>query len=146
LSIDTYNREIALNGEIGGYRSKLDTVIDWIELQPGDNEISFEDLNKINAARVSYDHPNTTATITTETEHGYTANTSVKIVGLQSNDANVFANATVTVVAVPTTKTFTFVPASNSGSNVSDTSVSTGHVYEVTKASVNIYYRSGWIG
>ena len=147
LSIDTYTKEIAINGEIGGYRAKLDTVVDWIELQPGDNEISFDDLNKLTVIRVAYDHPNTTATITTENEHGYTVNSSVKIVGLQSNDANVFANnSTVVVSGVPNTSSFTFTPANNSGVNVSSVAVTTGYVYEVSKAYVNVYYRSGWIG
>lgn len=39
LSIDTYDRSIALNGVANGYRNKVDTLIDWITLAPGPNEI-----------------------------------------------------------------------------------------------------------
>lgn len=39
LSIDTYDRAIAFNGVSSGYRNKVDTLIDWITLAPGPNEI-----------------------------------------------------------------------------------------------------------
>lgn len=39
LSIDTYDRSIAFNGAINGHRNKVDTLIDWITLAPGANEI-----------------------------------------------------------------------------------------------------------
>lgn len=39
LSIDTYDRAIAFNGVASGYRNKVDTLIDWITLAPGPNEI-----------------------------------------------------------------------------------------------------------
>ena len=39
LSIDTYDRSIAFNGVANGYRNKVDTLIDWITLAPGPNEI-----------------------------------------------------------------------------------------------------------
>jgi hypothetical protein len=150
LSIDTYTRDIAINGEIGGYRSKLDTVVDWIELQPGDNEIAFEDLNKISVTQVAFTTSGNVATITLESNHNFVAGSQVKLIGLNtvSGGSNVFANAsTATIATIPDTKTFTFTPTNYSGaSNISPTTVSTGYIYEVSKAYVNVYYRSGWIG
>ena len=43
LEIDTYSREVALNGESIGARVKVDTLTDWVTLQPGENEIRFTD-------------------------------------------------------------------------------------------------------
>jgi hypothetical protein len=150
LSIDTYNRDVALNGEIGGYRSKLDTVVDWIQLQPGDNEITFEDLNKNFVAYVQYTHSTTTATITTTADHNFVVGSQVKLIGLNTiaGGSNVFSNAsTATIVAVPDTKSFTFTPTNVSGaSDITSTIVTSGYIYEISPAFVNIYYRSGWIG
>jgi hypothetical protein len=39
LEIDTYNRQVTYNG--GNGREKLEILLDWILLQPGDNEIQF---------------------------------------------------------------------------------------------------------
>jgi hypothetical protein len=152
LSIDTYTRDVALNGELGGYRSKLDTVVDWIELQPGDNEIVFEDFNKIYVSQVTYAYtnvPNTTATITTETDHNLVVGSQVKVVSLNTvaGGSAVFANnSTATVLTVPDTKTFTYTPTSLGSGSINTTSVSTGYIYEISPATLNIYYRSGWIG
>lgn len=150
LSIDTYTRDVALNGEVGGYRSKLDTVVDWIELQPGDNEIVFEDLNKNYVAYVAFTTSGNVATITTISDHSFVVGSQVKLIGLNtvSGGSNVFSNAsTATVASVPDTKSFTFVPTNYSGaSNISSTAVTSGYIYEVSPAYLNIYYRSGWIG
>jgi hypothetical protein len=150
LSIDSYTREIALNGELGGYRSKLDTVVDWIELQPGDNEIIFEDLNKRSVANVQYTHSTTTATIVTKSDHSFVVGSMVKLIGLNTiaGGSNVFANASIAeVLTVPDTKSFTFTPDNvNGASNISTTAVTSGYIYEISPAYVNIYYRSGWIG
>ena len=43
LEIDTYDREVALNGSIEGTRSKIDTLVDWIQLNPGLNTITVID-------------------------------------------------------------------------------------------------------
>jgi hypothetical protein len=150
LSIDTYTRDIALNGEVGGYRSKLDTIVDWIELQPGDNEITFEDLNKNFVTYAQYTHTTTTATLTTSSDHNFVVGSQVKLIGLNTvaGGSNVFANAsTATVVTVPDTKSFTFTPTNTNGAaNINSTLVTSGYIYEVSPAYVNIYYRSGWIG
>ena len=41
LEIDTYRQEVYLNGVAEGYRFFLDTLADWIYLEPGINSISF---------------------------------------------------------------------------------------------------------
>jgi hypothetical protein len=145
LNIDTLNREIALNGEIGGYRSRLDTIVDWIYLQPGDNEINFTDKSKKFVASVSYNTSSNTATIVTKTNHYLQPNANVTLSGLNTINSNVFANATVTV-SITNTQAFTFQPALSFGSNITSTEVTTGHIYEVSPSYLNIYYRSGWIG
>ena len=155
LNIDTLNREIALNGEIGGYRSRLDTIVDWIYLQPGDNEINFTDKNRKFVASVSYDktvvvgppaYANGTATIVTKTNHYLQVGSQVTLSGLDFINGNVFANTTVTIVEVPTSQSFTYTPANAFGSNIASTTVTTGYIYEVSPSYLNIYYRSGWIG
>jgi len=49
LEIDTYDREVALDGEISGTRSIIDTLVDWIQLSPGQNTIRFEDEGNANS-------------------------------------------------------------------------------------------------
>ena len=146
LNIDTLNREIALNGEIGGYRSRLDTIVDWIELQPGDNEINFTDKNRKFVASVSYNTATNRGTIVTKTNHYLQANATITLSGLNTVNSNVFANSTVTIKAVTNTQAFTFQPILSFGSNIASTTVTTGHIYEVSPSYLNIYYRSGWIG
>lgn len=41
LKIDTYERSAAVNNTYEGGRAKLDTLVDWIYLEPGANRISF---------------------------------------------------------------------------------------------------------
>lgn len=43
LEIDTYNRQVYLNGQYSGARSKLDTYNEWVSLAPGNNSITFSD-------------------------------------------------------------------------------------------------------
>lgn len=43
LEIDTYNRQVYLNGEYAGARAKLDVYNEWIVLSPGANTIAFRD-------------------------------------------------------------------------------------------------------
>jgi hypothetical protein len=150
LSIDTYTRDVALNGELGGYRSKLDTIVDWIQLQPGDNEITFEDLNKNYISTASFTTSGNVATLVTTFDHNFVVGSSVKLIGLNTiaGGSNVFANASIANVAsVPDTKSFTFTPTNYSGaSTFTNTAVTAGYIYEISPAYVNIYYRSGWIG
>jgi hypothetical protein len=48
LEIDTYAKEVAFNGGTDATRSMVDTLVDWIVLDPGDNEITFEDTGQVN--------------------------------------------------------------------------------------------------
>ena len=48
LEIDTYNQEVAFNGSTDSTRSMIDTLVDWIVLAPGENEITFEDAGAAN--------------------------------------------------------------------------------------------------
>jgi hypothetical protein len=43
LEIDTKNREVAFNGEVIGARGRLEVLVDYIQLAPGDNIIEFID-------------------------------------------------------------------------------------------------------
>jgi hypothetical protein len=49
LEIDTYNKEVALNGSIEGTRSMVDTLVDWTLLSPGANELNFVDDGEANS-------------------------------------------------------------------------------------------------
>lgn len=49
LEIDTYEHEVALNGDATGKRSMIDTLVDWIKLAPGENEIAFVDEGNANS-------------------------------------------------------------------------------------------------
>jgi hypothetical protein len=52
LEIDTYDREVALDGDINGTRSIIDTLVDWIRLSPGQNTITFIDEGNANSTAV----------------------------------------------------------------------------------------------
>lgn len=43
LEVDTYTQEVTFNTRVHDTRSMVDTLVDWIKLAPGDNEITFED-------------------------------------------------------------------------------------------------------
>lgn len=43
LEIDTYNRQVFLNGQYSGARTKLDVYNEWVSLSPGNNVINFRD-------------------------------------------------------------------------------------------------------
>lgn len=49
LEIDTYSKEVALNGEAIGARIKVDTLTDWVTLSPGYNDIVFSDEGDANS-------------------------------------------------------------------------------------------------
>jgi hypothetical protein len=149
LTVDTYNREVTLNGEVAGYRSRLDTVVDWVELAPGVNEINFQDKNRVYVASVQYfQSPGTNLiTLVTKAEHGLTVGSKFSIEGLQTVNATVFANASNLVVnATPNTTTIVYLPSVNNGTNIAATPVNVGNIYEASNAYLNVYYRSGWIG
>jgi hypothetical protein len=49
LEIDTYEREVAFNGDTIGARVKLDVLVDWLTLSPGANTIRFIDEGAANS-------------------------------------------------------------------------------------------------
>ncbi len=48
LEIDTYDREVAFNGYVDGARYRVDTLVDWIYLAPGENVLKLEDESTAN--------------------------------------------------------------------------------------------------
>jgi len=52
LEIDTYDREVALDGDTTGTRSIIDTLADWIKLAPGVNTISLIDEGAVNSTAI----------------------------------------------------------------------------------------------
>lgn len=52
IEIDTYNREVAIDGDTYGARSALETLVDWIQLEPGQNQISLIDESNPNSTAV----------------------------------------------------------------------------------------------
>lgn len=50
LEIDTYNRQVYLNGEYSNARFKLDVYNEWIQLSSGNNTISFRDVGAPSAS------------------------------------------------------------------------------------------------
>jgi len=49
LEIDTYYREVAIDGETFGARSILETLVDWVQLAPGQNVIAIQDESNVNS-------------------------------------------------------------------------------------------------
>jgi hypothetical protein len=43
LEIDTHDHSVMFNDITAGTRSMLEVLLDWIRLEPGDNEITFTD-------------------------------------------------------------------------------------------------------
>ncbi len=71
LEIDTYSQEVALNGETYQQRAKLATLVDWMTLKPGVNEVTLDDSNQEPIYVYKVSQSGTTATLTTATEHGF---------------------------------------------------------------------------
>lgn len=63
MEIDTYTKEVAVNGEKIGARVKVDTLTDWVNLAPGENDILFQDEGD----------PNSPATLTIYYRSGWIA-------------------------------------------------------------------------
>lgn len=65
LEIDTYEKSVTFNGQGIGQRSRLDTLIDWIKLAPGNNAIALND--NIDAIAINHKKSaNGTVTLTAE--------------------------------------------------------------------------------
>jgi hypothetical protein len=52
LTIDTYNREVLYNDSSIGSRARIGILAQWIWLDPGANQINFEDTSKANSTAV----------------------------------------------------------------------------------------------
>lgn len=133
LSVDTYNREVAYNGFVEGNRSKIETLVDWITLQPGNNVIALEfaPIEIISASRIS-----NVTTLTTAETHALSVGDSVTVAGVGASFNGVF-----TVTAVPTASSFSYA---NTGGDSTLTGLS-GELRS-NEGSLTVYYRSGWIG
>jgi hypothetical protein len=91
LEIDTYNQEVALNGETFQQRAKLATLIDWIELDAGDNEITLDDSNQNPIYIYKVGKTGTpTATLTSPVEHGFQTNDVILVSGVPSLSGDTF--------------------------------------------------------
>lgn len=52
LEVDTYDRQVAIDGETEGARSALETLTDWVQIEPGQNTIRFIDEGNANSNAV----------------------------------------------------------------------------------------------
>jgi hypothetical protein len=70
LLVDSYERSVSLNGNTSGNRATLDTLIDWIDLIPGDNPLEFTDnIDPSYATNKTYVVATQQATIETSSAH-----------------------------------------------------------------------------
>ena len=68
LSIDTYERSVTFNGDDIGNRSRVDTLVDWIQLAPGANTIYITDNQTEHSVKnKKYVYTPTTKTVTLTT-------------------------------------------------------------------------------
>jgi len=70
LKIDTYDREVSKNGVVQGSRSMVDTVVDWVYLQPGANQVTYSDSSQTVNFIKSYGRNSTQLVLTTVDSHG----------------------------------------------------------------------------
>lgn len=91
IEIDTSNREVAFNGDASQKRGMLDTIVDWVKLDEGNNVIQFDDSNAetfwVNRYGVVANSSAGTDTITmyTTNAHGYSTSDTVTISNISSN-------------------------------------------------------------
>lgn len=70
ILIDSYERSVTLNGDSSGHRGMLDTLIDWVNLTPGDNPIDFTDnIDPSYVTNKTYNPLTGVATLTTSSAH-----------------------------------------------------------------------------
>lgn len=80
MIVDTYNRNVTVNGDSTGYRSKLDTLTDWVSIQPGVNILTFTDsIDTSDISNKAYDSVNNQITLTTTGSHFLKVSDSVSI-------------------------------------------------------------------
>lgn len=79
LSIDTYHKSVTLNGVSVGNRSRIDTLVDWIQFMPGENELVLDDArNKLRLYKRGWSMDRE-GTIQTENPHYLSVNDKVTI-------------------------------------------------------------------
>lgn len=80
LNIDTYNQTVTLGDDSTGQRAKLDPLIDWVKIAPGDTIFTFDSANRVYSARVkSYDATTGVATLKLDRAHYMDAGNSVTV-------------------------------------------------------------------
>lgn len=79
LKIDTYDREVSLNGVAQGSRSLVDTVVDWVYLQPGSNSVTYTDKNETTNFIKSYSRGSTQLVLSSVYDHNVYPGDSVAV-------------------------------------------------------------------
>ena len=136
LEVDTYERSVSFIG-LPGYRSKLATLVDWVVLQPGNNEIQLiESASPTTLTVTNKALTNNVATLTFGSYHDLPVGSSIVVAGVDST-----FNGTYEVASTPTKTTITY---SKTASNVVS-AVSTGSVRRSGDGNVEILFKSGWL-
>lgn len=136
LEVDTYERSVSFIG-LPGYRSKLATLVDWIVLQPGSNEIELiESASPTTLTVTNKALTSNVATLTFGSYHDLPVGSSIVVAGVDST-----FNGTYEVASTPTKTTITY---SKTASNVVS-AVSTGSVRRSGDGNVEILFKSGWL-
>jgi len=136
VEVDTYERSVAFIG-LSGYRSKLATLVDWIVLQPGDNEIQLvESLTPTPATVTNKALTNNVATLTFSAYPNFPVGASIVVSGVDAT-----FNGTYTVASAPTKTTITYA---KTASNVVS-AVSTGTAHRHGDGNLEVLFKSGWL-
>jgi hypothetical protein len=136
IEVDTYERSVAFIG-LSGYRSKLATLVDWIVLQPGANEIQLvESPSPTSAVVTNKALTNNVATLTFSSYPNFPVGASIVVSGVDAT-----FNGTYTVASAPTKTTITYA---KTASNVVS-AVSTGTAHRHGDGSLDILFKSGWL-
>ena len=136
LEVDTYERSVAFIG-LSGYRAKLATLVDWIVLQPGNNEIQLIESSTPTTLTVTNKAlTDNVATLTFGSYHNLPVGSSITVTGVDST-----FNGTYNVASTPSKTTITY---SKTATNVASTS-SSGSVTRNGDGNVDISFKSGWL-
>jgi hypothetical protein len=136
LEIDTYERSVAYIG-LSGYRSKLATLVDWIVLQPGTNEIEIlESASPTSVTVTNKALTNNVATLTFGSYHDLPVGSAITVSGVDST-----FNGTYNVASTPSKTTITY---SKTASNVVSTA-SSGSVVRAGDGLIDVLFKSGWL-
>jgi hypothetical protein len=136
LEIDTYERSVAYIG-LSGYRSKLATLVDWIVLQPGTNELEIiESPSPTSITVTNKALTDNVATLTFGSYHDLPVGSAITVTGVDST-----FNGTYNVASTPSKTTITY---SKTASNVVSTA-STGSVVRAGDGLIDVLFKSGWL-